>query len=101
MTQVEIEEALRKKEERIRLKEELRIVKQTVSTYMKDAAAGEPAIQALRKNAHVVGSDSARTAGKRMLSERGVKAPINELGYRELQMYMDFVKAYDDYYKRK
>ncbi|MCP4489926.1 MAG: hypothetical protein GY820_21795, partial [Gammaproteobacteria bacterium] len=78
----------------LRLKEELRLVRQTVSKYMKDAA-GQTAIESLRRNAHMAGSAGSRQAAKKMLSERGIQAPINDLGYRELQMYMEFIVAYE------
>lgn len=85
----------------IRLKEELRKVRETVTGYLKDSKS-DSAVESLRRSAHVSGSAVARSAGKRMLQKKyGINAPINELGIRELQVYMDFVKSYDEYYKRK
>ena len=84
---------------RARLKKELSQVKSIVSKYFKETASGEGAILGLRRTAATAGSPEARFAGKKMLRERGVEAEIRDLGYKELQLYLSYVDAWDNYYK--
>ena len=88
-------------ERRIRLRKELKVVRQAVKAHMAQSVVGEDAINSLRRQAQTMASAEARRAGKAMLSRQGVSAPINELGYKELQLYMEFVKSYQAVYERK
>jgi hypothetical protein len=85
-------------ERRKRLKSELSILKSSVSKYMKTSRQDGVAIEALRKEAQTKGTAGARRAGLKMLEKMNVNAPINDLGYKELQLYLEYVKSWDYYY---
>lgn len=83
---------------RRRLKSELTVLRSSVSEYMKTSRQDGVAIEALRKEAQTKGTAGARRAGLKMLEKKGVNAPINDLGYKELQLYLEYVKSWDYYY---
>jgi hypothetical protein len=65
---------------------------------MKTSRQDGVAIEALRKEAQTKGTAGARRAGLKMLEKMNVNAPINDLGYKELQLYLEYVKSWDYYY---
>ena len=83
---------------RRRLKTELTKLKSVVREYMKTSRRDGVAIEAMRKDAMTKGSPGARRSALKLLKSKGVEAPLRDLGYTELQLYMDHVKIWDEYY---
>ena len=87
-------------ERRIMLKAELTKVRATVSDYMREAAPTETFKQVMIKDARQKGSPEARSAAKKMMQRQGVDAGISDYSYKELQLFLEFVSAYDKYWKQ-
>lgn len=81
-----------------RLKDELSVLRSSVTAYMKTSRQDGVAIEALRKDAMTKGSPGARRAGLKLLEKKGINARLNDLGYTELQLYLEHVKSWDNYY---
>lgn len=79
----------------------LSAVKETVTKYMKEYGTDEQMIETLRKSALSQGSKEARQAARKYINQRGVQADIRDMGYFELKEYMEYVDAWDKYYKGK
>jgi hypothetical protein len=86
---------------RVMLQSVLREARKQTREYMQDISPDpEMRITALRRQANRVGNDALRTEAMRTMREHGVDASINDMGYRELQYFMDIVDYLEDYYKQ-
>ena len=87
---------------RVMLQATLRNVRNQVREYMNELTPDpEMRITALRRKANMTGNDALRTEAMRVMRERGVDASINDMGFRELQYFMDVVDYLQDYYDNR
>jgi hypothetical protein len=81
------------------LKSRLTEVKAIVSSYMSESAGPETFREVMVRQARQGGSSEARFAASKMMERQGVEANISDYTHKELQLFLDYVKAYDQYYK--
>lgn len=86
---------------RLMLRGEMSRIKADLREYMKNTPENNMAIESMRRKAAAAGSKEARAAAKRHLEKQGSAAAIKAMGYKELQEYLEYVKAYDEYWSGK
>jgi hypothetical protein len=66
---------------------------------MSESAGPETFREVMVRQARQGGSSEARFAASKMMERQGVEANISDYTHKELQLFLDYVKAYDQYYK--
>ena len=86
-------------ERQLLLRAALGRVKADIRKYVDSTSNPDLIIESLRKKALTKGSKAARKAASSMLEGKGVTGRIKDYGYKELQLYLEYVTAYDKFYK--
>lgn len=82
------------------LRSTLRDVKATIRKYTNEDAPGKTQLLALRRKANITGNKELRNkAMKAMQTRFGFDGRINDMNYRELKFFMDYVDYLDEYLK--
>ena len=85
---------------RLMLKSELTSARNKIRTYMKANSNPETFKEVLIKDARTKGSPEARFAADNMMKRRGIEGKKDEYSMKELQLYLEYIKAYEDVYKQ-
>jgi hypothetical protein len=86
---------------RVMLQATLTETRKQIREYMQELSPDpETRISSLRRQASRTGSEAIRTEAMRVLKDHGVEASIDDMGFRELQYFMDVVDYLQDYYKQ-
>ena len=85
---------------RLMLKSELTTARNKIRTYMKAHSNPETFKEVLIKDARTKGSPEARFAADNMMKRRGIEGKKDEYSMKELQLYLEYIKAYEDVYKQ-
>ena len=87
-------------ERRLMLKGELTRVRATVNEYMREFSPPETFKQVMIKDARHKGSAEARSSARKMMKRQGIDASISDYTHKELQLFLEYVSAYDKHWKQ-
>jgi hypothetical protein len=75
-------------------------IRRDINEYMKEYTNDtSTAIAQMRKTALTKGSKEAQHSARKYMEKRGVKTTVKEMGYKELQEYIDYVDHFDKLWK--
>ena len=81
------------------LKTQMKAIRTDINEYLKEYAPAEKAIAQMRKTALSKGSKEAKYAANKFMKQQGVDVAIRDMGYKELQLYLDYIDYYEKLWK--